>query len=136
MAKVEAYTFNLCTPPDDVDTVHALLKSVWDECPEVSATDRLSFETALIELAGNIIRHRDESVGIVYTLTIEASDDRLAATLSDNGRAIDIDLSSRPMPDELSEAGRGLPLVHALVDNFEYVRSDEQNHWRISRMLT
>jgi serine/threonine-protein kinase RsbW len=112
-----------------------MLKSVWD-ASDVSATDRLSFETALIELAGNIIRHRDQGVSISYTLTIEASDDRLAAILSDSGAAVDIDLSPRAMPDQLAEAGRGLPLVQALVDEFEYSRTAGQNHWRISRMLT
>jgi serine/threonine-protein kinase RsbW len=129
------HKITLVAPPDDVDTVHGLLDGVWADFPSVSAIDRASFETALIELASNVLRHAAGGSGVRCDLIIEVTDGRIEARLSDTGLTGDIDLLPRAMPDDLSEAGRGIPLIQALVDELEYARSGSLNHWRISRTL-
>ena len=57
----------------------------------------------------------------------------LAGTIYDSGPPVDIDLSGRAMPDALEESGRGIPLIHLLVDTLSYDRVDDRNRWRIER---
>lgn len=133
---VSDHTIRMVAPPDDVDTVHRLLLGVWEDFPAVSPIDRASFETALIELASNVLRHADGGSGVRCDLSIEVVDGRIEARLTDTGEAGEIDLMPQSMPeDPLSEQGRGIPLIQALVDEMEYSRSGAHNHWRISRTL-
>lgn len=126
----------LSTPPDDVNAVHALLERVWTSSEEVSDLDRFSFETALIELASNVIRHADSGSGVSCTLDVSVRGDVLEATLRDTGEPGDIRLVDAALPDDLSESGRGIPLIKALVDVVEYGREAEANRWYISRSLS
>lgn len=135
MASAREHRLTLTAPPDDIDVVHALLAGVWADFPSVSARDRMSFETALIELASNVILHANTGSGVRCDLTVEIADGRIEARLSDTGQPGGVELASRSMPGELSETGRGIPLIQALVDVVEYGRSDSHNHWRISRTL-
>lgn len=125
----------MVTPPADVDTVHELLNTVWADCPTVSMTDRMSFETALIELAANVIQHADSKNEVSCTLTVEASTGELVATMSDSGEPVTTQLVGRAMPDELSENGRGIALIQALVDDLSYDRMDGKNRWRLRRAM-
>jgi serine/threonine-protein kinase RsbW len=127
------YTITIATPTDDIEVVHSMLESVWAKSPSVSATDRLSFETALIELSSNVIRHADDGSGIQCVLTVGVSDARIEARLTDTGVASEVELDGRTMPEAFAESGRGIALIKALVDELEYVRSGSINHWRISR---
>jgi serine/threonine-protein kinase RsbW len=135
MADALRRTFSLESPPDDVDTVQDLLASLWGETPQVTDADRIRFETALIELAANVMAYADPGSTVECTLVIEVTDARITATLTDSGIEADIPLTDRGMPDELQEAGRGLPLMRALVDEIEYTRDGELNRWRIARNL-
>jgi serine/threonine-protein kinase RsbW len=128
-------TFHLESPPDDVETVHELLDSLWSEAPQVTDGDRIRFETALIELAANVMTYADPGSTLECTLVIEVTNARITATLTDSGIEADIPLTDRGMPGELAEAGRGLSLMHALVDEIEYTRDGELNRWRIARNL-
>lgn len=130
------YTITIATPTDDIEKVHEMLEAVWAKSPSVSSTDRLSFETALIELSSNVIRHADDGSGIRCVLTVGVSDARIEARLTDTGLASTVELVGRTMPEELAESGRGIALIKALVDELEYVRSGSSNHWRISRSRT
>lgn len=124
----------ITTPPDDVDTVHDLLESIWAEAPNISIKDRFCFETALIELAANVIQHADDGSGVVCRLEIGVYADHVDAVLRDSGRAVSVQLEGREMPDEMAESGRGIPLIQALVD-IEYLHANDFNEWRISRRL-
>jgi len=135
MADAMQHTLRMSSPPDDVDTVHDLLETVWSDVPDIGMQDRLSFETALIELASNVMRHADPGSGVMCTLTIETFPDRIEATLSDTGEPGDVQLAERSMPDALAESGRGIPLIQALVDELRYDRADGLNHWYITRQL-
>lgn len=128
-------TLRLTAPPDTVDTVHDLLDSVWGSVPDLSARDRMSLETAIIELTANVIQHANRGQGVHATLTVIAYQDRLEATLSDSGEVDHVDLEGREMPeaDALAESGRGIPLMKALVDTVEHRRVDGFNHWTLVR---
>jgi serine/threonine-protein kinase RsbW len=125
-------TIDLAAPPDDVNSVHDHLESVWDRHPEVGELDRISFETALIELAANVIRHGDSGEGVTCSLIVDVREDRIEAHLTDSGQAGDIRLTPA-LPDELAESGRGIPLITALVDVVRYERAGDANHWHIAR---
>lgn len=125
----------LTAPPGDLGIVHGLLASVWSDAPGVGVRDRMSFETALLELAGNVLAHADGGAGLTCTVTVEVRPDLLVARLEDDGRAGEVDLTQRAMPDVLAESGRGIPLVQALVDDLAYERDDGVNRWSIARRL-
>jgi serine/threonine-protein kinase RsbW len=125
----------LTAPPGDLGVVHGLLASVWSDAPSVGARDRMSFETALLELAGNVLAHADGGTGLTCTVKIEVGPDILVALLEDDGRPGRVDLADRVMPDALAESGRGIPLIHALVDDLDYERDRGVNRWRIARRL-
>ena len=121
------------SPPDDVDAVHDFLETVWAANPEVSEYDRMAFETALIELAANVIQHAAGEGGVTCVLTVNADEHGLSASLADTADAGGIVLMARSMPDELAESGRGIALIQALVDDLRYERIDERNVWSISK---
>ncbi len=123
----------LSSPPDDVDDVHAFLEEVWTSDPTVSPTDRMAFETAIIELAANVIQHADAGDGVTWHLTVSCTSDDLTAILSDGGVHADVDLAEMSLPDEMSESGRGLTFVQMLVDSLRYRRSERGNEWTISK---
>ena len=133
MGEPARHTLRLESPPGDVNAVHDLLDCVWADVTGLSMRDRVSFETALIELASNIIGHADTGSGVTCTLTIEITDDRMEATLRDTGECGNIDLRQRSMPDELAESGRGLALIQALVDDLDYSQEGNLNRWHITR---
>ena len=126
---------DLSSPPDDINTVQDLMQDVWAASPNVSTIDRFSFETALVELAANVIAHADAGAGVSCNLTVTIAADRIDAELSDSGQGGDFDLSNSEMPDDMSESGRGLPIIRALVDHLQYDRVGLVNHWKISRNL-
>ncbi|MDQ1579353.1 MAG: serine/threonine-protein kinase RsbW [Microbacteriaceae bacterium] len=129
------HTLRMSSPPDDVGTLHDLLESVWLDVPQLAVRDRFGFETALVELVGNVICHADNGSGVSCTLSIETADNRIEALLSDTGEPGDVELRGRDMPDGLSESGRGIPLIQALVDELTYERDGGLNRWRISKQL-
>lgn len=121
------------TPPDGVDAVHATLASLWTECADVDEMDRMMFETALIELASNVIQHASSTTTIICRLDITADDSVLSATLVDSADPPGIDTAPREMPDEFAESGRGIAFIQALVDDFDYRREPGRNVWTISK---
>lgn len=121
------------TPPDSVEVVHAMLAELWEERADVDDMDRFAFETALIELAGNVIQHASSSTAILCELGVTVTDDQLRAVLTDSADPPGVDTSPREMPDALSESGRGLALIQALVTSFEYERSSSRNVWSLCR---
>lgn len=133
MSEIAAFTRTLKSPPDDVGLVHELLNTVWEKVPDTSKRDRFSFETALVELASNVIEHADDGDGVTYTITIKIHADEVEAEVVDSGKQADVELEDHSMPDAHAESGRGIPLIMALVDHFSYDRTDGLNIWNIRR---
>lgn len=136
MSEPISRTLMMTSPPDDVDTVHALLSSVWEESDGIAALDRFSFETALVELASNVMRHADPGFGVSCHLAVTVFADRIEAVLTDAGMPGDVQLVARGMPDALAESGRGIAMIQALVDDLDYTRAEGFNSWRIARHLS
>src|SRR4051812_41749303 len=125
----------LTTPPRDLAVVHELLQAFWTDLPGLEPLDRFAFETALVELAGNVVEHADDGHGLTCTIRLTAEEHSLAAQLQDTGRAADVSLAEHAMPDPLAERGRGLALVQRLVDDLAYERNGGVNRWRFARHL-
>ncbi|MGY1605145.1 ATP-binding protein [Geodermatophilus sp. SYSU D00815] len=116
-----------------LDRLHAAVAELWTEEPGVGSADRLAFETALAEVAGNVVQHATAGLGLDLTVDLAVHPDRLEARLSDRGRAASVRLDDVVLPDELAESGRGLALAVAAVDQVDYRHEDGVNHWLLVR---
>ena len=121
------------TEPASVDRVHALLESIWARHENVGPADRMSFTIAVTEIAGNIVAHAGGGEALEFSVRIRVGPDDLEAEFEDPGQRVDVDLSAVQMPDGLAESGRGLALALGCVDQLEYRREGELNHWRMAR---
>jgi serine/threonine-protein kinase RsbW len=126
-------SLHFTTPPDDLNAVHDFLETVLETAPDIDDLDRMAFETALVELAGNVIQHADGGGGTTCVLTVTVEGGHLRAELTDSAEAGGVRLVGRTMPDELDESGRGIPFIQALVDTLEYRRDGDHNVWTIAR---
>ena len=122
--------------PEMMHLVHAVLEQLWSQHDDVSMVDRIRFETAVIEILGNIVEHayRLEPGGTErrFDITLTATEEALVASFGDDGMPVAIDLSEVTMPGEDAESGRGLALAIAAVDDITYDRSSGRNHWRLT----
>jgi len=124
----------LTSPPGDVNDIHDFLAGLWAASPGVNDVDRISLETALVELAANVLRHADvDGTGLSCEVTIAVHGDQITVAMRDTGEPGDIALVGLEMPDLDAESGRGLALIDALVDHVEYGREGEHNVWRLVR---
>ena len=116
--------------PACLDRTHELLDLLWQQQPDVAEMDQIMFSTAVLEVANNIVSH-----GAAGTLSLMLQSDarQLEAHFCDNGAAVEVDLDSAVLPDDLAESGRGLALVRMAVDEFRYSRSDGLSHWHLVR---
>jgi serine/threonine-protein kinase RsbW len=130
-------TVRLTTPPGDVNTVHDFLVELWPDVDTVSNVDRISIETALIELAANVMQHADsDGSGLTCEFTIVVSDDAIEMVVRDTGEPGEIQLVGAEMPELDAESGRGLALISALVDEVAYAQEGGHNVWRLKRART
>jgi len=117
-----------------LDAVHELLAGLWADQPHVGETDRMMFETAVTEIAGNIVEHGGADVDL--TLRVWAGSDRVVALFEDNGRGLPSDIvTSAEMAGDLDETGRGVALAKATVDDMSYRREGGHNCWKLVRLL-
>lgn len=127
--------------PESLDLLHGLLEQVSREHPDVAADDLMMFETAIIEIAGNVVEHGRPPGRVVYEFRLDVLPDRLEAELADSGDAFahhDTDVSdvvdgARLPDDPLDESGRGLFLADAVLDELRYSRTRGRNLWTMVR---
>ena len=130
------YELHACAGPDFLEEVHCFLERVWATSPDVSGIDRMMFETAVIEIAANIIEHGSPGAGPQCELTIEVYPDRLDAHFSDDGIIALVNVDTAAMPDALAEGGRGLAIAKAALDGLTYERRNNTNFWTLNRVRT
>lgn len=131
-----ARTVTLVVPPSDVDEVHESVDDLWELNADLGAGERMRFETALLELAGNVIEHTEGHERLLCELTLMRTDTSLEAVLSDSGAAVRVPFRrSMPDPAELAESGRGIAMIELLMDDFTYERDTDGNRWRMVMQL-
>lgn len=123
----------LRSPADDLNVVHAFIEGVWSQYPDLDTMDKLRFETALIELAANVIQHADDGNGIVADISITIDATYIRGHISDSSPAVKVELALREMPDEFDESGRGIAFIQKLVDVLHYERRENENLWMIQK---
>jgi serine/threonine-protein kinase RsbW len=120
--------------PDELDAVHTLLAQAADEHPALDPMDVMLFETAIIEIANNVVEYGRPAGEVRWKFTIRVRADEIEAELDDTGQTFTPTLGNS-MPGEEAEGGRGLALAEALLDRIEFKRLADTNHWRMVRRL-
>jgi serine/threonine-protein kinase RsbW len=121
--------------PDSLNLLHDLLEQVGGEHPELTASDLMLFETAVIEVAGNVVEHGKPPGEVRWTFRLAVRADRLEGTLSDSGEEYPGGAWGTDMPDTMEEDGRGLALATAVLDSLVYERAGDVNEWTMVRRL-
>ncbi|SOC50253.1 serine/threonine-protein kinase RsbW [Blastococcus aggregatus] len=80
---------------------------------------------ALTEACANVVQHAGEHEE--YQVDVAITDDVCRVSVLDDGQGFDFERASAPEGSPL-EAGRGLVLMKALVDDLQFVRSDDGRH--------
>ena len=130
----QVHELHACAGPGFLGEVHCLLERVWATSPDVSGIDRMMLETAVIEIAANIIEHGSAGAGPQCDLTIEVYPDRLDAHFMDDGIIALVNVDTAAMPDALAEGGRGLAIARAALDVLTYERRNNTNFWTLNRV--
>ena len=125
------YRVDTLAVPETLNLLHDLLDRVRLENPDVEGTDLMLFETAVIEIANNVVEHGRPPGTIRYSFTLDVEADQLLGRLRDGGPPLEG--SERAMPDTDSETGRGLALARVALDDLDYERVDDHNEWTMVR---
>jgi serine/threonine-protein kinase RsbW len=120
---------------DAIEAVHNGLDSLWLDVPFVQDMDQMTFTTAVIESASNIVQHAEPAgedpvelgVDIIVQPTL------LQARVSAYNAKPPFGPMEPATPEEDAESGRGLALIQALVTTVTFERQDGTNTWVLSR---
>lgn len=119
--------------PETIDLLHQLLEEARTDHPSLSEEDMSMIETAVIEVAGNVVEHAPPGQALVYTFRLLVGDDRLVGVLTHSGPEVVLDGAPEMPDDPLAESGRGLALAQAAVDELRHEFTDDQNVWTLVR---
>ena len=122
--------------PESLNLLHDLLERVGREHTDLDAGDLMMFETAVIEVAGNVVEHGRPSGDVTLAFRLSVRSDRLEAELSDSGEEYLGGTRGTTLPaDPMQEDGRGLALAAGVLDSLRYERSAAANHWTMLRRM-
>jgi serine/threonine-protein kinase RsbW len=134
MTTGDDFVLETTASPAGLDEVHALFAQLWADADDVQPPDRIAFETAVSEVAANIIEHAARGEAVAMRLLLRAPADRVEAHLEDLGYPYDAGAGIPPLDDgELAEHGRGLVIARALTDELVYERDGAVNRWFLLR---
>lgn len=125
---------DVAAEPESIDLVQNAFEAWWVALGDDSLETRFSFETAIVEIAANVVEHSrrsDADVGRRFTLELSASDETMTAVFHDNGMPSDIDLSAVSMADLEDENGRGLALALLSLESLDYRHEGGRNVWTL-----
>lgn len=131
----QSTTFEVPAVVASLDEVQDRFGAWWDTLGIDDVRLRFGFETAVAEIAANIVEHTrraDQEAGRRYTVELEANDRELVAVLRDNGLPVDVDLAAVTMADADQESGRGLALAIAALDRLEHRHQGGHNVWTLA----
>jgi serine/threonine-protein kinase RsbW len=109
------------------------LAGTWEAAPGIPGDDRLMFEVAIFEVAGNMVEHSIPTP-TWFWFEIDVNSQRLAAVLRDNAGRTTVQVDAARMPDEMAEGGRGLALAKSALDILQHDAA-EGNRWTLVRLL-
>ncbi|MCW2582911.1 MAG: hypothetical protein JWQ53_1701 [Klenkia sp.] len=129
--------------PESLEQVHELLAALWAD-DAMPTLDRMHFDTAVAEVAANIVEHATRGQDVTLVLRVSGWPDRVEARFEDDGAEAHVDLAAAAMPGSgdpddldavlaLAEDGRGLALARAAVDELVYEREGSTNRWFLVR---
>lgn len=98
----------------------------------VSPEDLMLFETAVVEVVGNLIKHGRPPGAVRFDLRLEVGPDAVSAVIDDWSTAATPYLHHE-MPSAEDVSGRGLPLIWAVVDDFTVETARDHHVWRLRR---
>ena len=120
---------------DSIESVHNDLDSLWLDVPFVNDMDQMTFTTAVIESASNIVQHAEPAAGepVELGVDITVQPTLLRARVSAyNAKPPYGPMEPVPASDD-AESGRGLALIEALVTTVTFERQDGTNTWVLTR---
>lgn len=120
---------------ESIEAVHNNLDSLWLEAPFVGDMDQMTFTTAVIESASNIVQHAEPAgqEPVELGVDIEVRPTVLRARVSAYHAKPPFGPLEPSAPGEDAESGRGLALIHALVTTVTFERQDDTSTWVLSR---
>ena len=119
-----------------IDSVHNELDGLWEDAPLVQAVDQMTFTTAVIESASNIVQHARPAKAqkpVELGVDISVQPTLLRARVSAFYAKPPFGPMEPGTPDDDSESGRGLALIQALVTTVTFERQDGTNTWVLTR---
>ena len=122
--------------PEAIEAVHEELETLWDEASFVPDMDRMTFATAVIEAASNVVQHAvpasAEPVELGVEICVEQMQPGSPRQRPRRGPARSPGRRTS-MPDDDAESGRGLALIRALVTTVTFSRQEGTNIWTLSK---
>jgi serine/threonine-protein kinase RsbW len=83
----------------------------------VPEQDRRDVALAVSEACTNVVQHAGPVRG--YTISVVAEDDRCMIDVADDGPGVEAAEVHRYVPAPSAERGRGLPIIHAVMDGVQ-----------------
>jgi serine/threonine-protein kinase RsbW len=124
--------------PDSLESLHQLLDRVRADHPALDADDVMLFETAVVEIHGNVVQHGRPHGEVRYVFELDVDGNRLDARLStesdevpgladrvENAHAVDVE----------SESGRGLWMADSMLDELTYRREGTRDVWEMVKTV-
>jgi serine/threonine-protein kinase RsbW len=118
-----------------IDSIHDELDGLWEAAPFVPDMDQMTFTTAVIEAASNIVQHAQPATALPVQLGVDITvqPSLLQARVSAFHAKPPFGPMEPGTPDPESESGRGLALIQSLVTTVTFERQDATNTWILSR---
>ncbi|TLM83114.1 ATP-binding protein [Pseudarthrobacter sp. NamE5] len=120
---------------DAIESIHNDMDSLWLDAPFVGDMDQMTFTTAVIESASNIVQHAEPAGQdpVELGVDIEVRPTLLQARVSAYNAKPPFGPMEPSTPGEDAESGRGLALIEALVTTVTFERQDGTNTWVLTR---